>query len=519
MIAHEQEFLKAHELVEQLIEMVRQARRDGQRIDEVERTAFTELLQVGWHLLSAFIQSAGDGDLGETIEVPASSENSDVSPEEDGAATSRTLRRLLEQHTRRYVSIFGELTVTRWVYGTREGQAIEAVPLDARLGLPAGDFSYVLEDWQQRLVVKESFGEATGDLKELLGVAPSVRAAEVMNRQMAEFAPSFRLNQPPPPAQEEGELIVFTGDGKGIPMRRPPAEQPRSGTRRTKGQKANKKQMSYVGAVYTIDPFVRTAADVVDELARKQAAADRPQPQHKRVAAEMTQVLDGETCNGRVSLFGELSDEVHDRNPGGRKTVVAIMDGEQALWNVLELFLPEAVGILDLFHVLERLWNAAHVFHAEGSTAAEEFVNARLRMLLEGKVGAVIGGMRQMLTKHHLSAAKRSASSTVIGYFENNRAHMQYDRYLAAGYPIGSGVAEGACRHLVKDRMEQTGMRWTVPGAQALLHLRALYLNGDWRSFCTYRIQHEQSQLYPYKTALALYPRQAKAVSTFCPSA
>jgi hypothetical protein len=258
--------------------------------------------------------------------------------------------------------------------------------------------------------------------------------------------------------------------------------------------------MSYVGAVYTIDRFVRTADDVLDELARNEAAVDRPKPRHKRVAAEMTQVIDGEECNGRVSLFGELSEEVRERNPGEKKTVVAVMDGEKALWEVLTFFLPGAVGVLDIFHVLERLWNAAHVFHTEGSTAAEEFVNGRLRMLLEGKVGGVIGGLRQMLKKHSLSGSKRRALNTVIGYFQNNREHMQYDKYLAAGYPIGSGVAEGACRHLVKDRMEQTGMRWTVEGAQSLLHLRALYLNGNWRSFVAYRIEEEQKCIYPYKT-------------------
>ena len=502
MIAHEREFLKAHKQIEQLIENVRSAGENRQRIDEVERMIFAELLQIGLRLLSAFVASAGDGDLGETIELPPASEIPASPPDEESTAEVRTRRRLPNRRTRRYVSIFGELMLTRCVYGTREGQAIEAVPLDARLGLPAGDFSYVLEDWQQRLCVKESFGEATGDLAELLGVSPSVRAAEVMNRQMAEFAPSFRLNQPIPPANEEGELVVVTGDGKGIPMRRK-GEQPRThGQRRTKGQKANKKQMSYVGAVYTIDRFVRTPDDVLDELARKETAKNRPKPQHKRVAAEMTQVIEGEECNGRVSLFTELSEEVRERNPGDKKTVVAVMDGEKALWDVLRFFLPCVVGVLDIFHVLERLWNAAHVFHGEGSTAADEFVTNRLRMLLEGKVGSVIGGLRQMLTKHDLPASKRKVLNTVIGYFENNRENMRYDEYLAAGYPIGSGVAEGACRHLVKDRMEQTGMRWTVAGAQALLHLRALYLNGDWKTFVAHRIQEEQSALYPYKTCL-----------------
>jgi hypothetical protein len=502
MIASEREFLKAHKQFEQLIENVRRAGEDRRRIDDVERMIFAELLQMGLHLLSAFVASAGDGDLGNTIELPAVSEIPISAPNEESVTEVRTLRRLPNRHTRRYVSIFGELTMTRRVYGTREGQTIEAVPLDARLGLPAGEFSYVLEDWQQRLCVKESFGEATGDLAELLGVAPSVRAAEVMNRQMAEFVPSFRLEQRPPPPEEEGELVVYTADGKGIPMRRKSDQKRTHGQRRTKGQKANKKQMSYVGAVYTIDRFVRTADDVLDELARKEAAADRPKPRHKRVAAEMTQLIDGEECNGRVSLFGALSEQVRERNPEEKKTVVAVMDGEKALWEVLRFFLPGAVGILDLFHVLERLWNAAHVFHAEGSTDAEEFVNGRLRMLLEGKVGGVIGSLRQRLKKHSLSGSKRRALNTVIGYFENNREHMQYDQYLAAGYPIGSGVAEGACRHLVKDRMEQTGMRWTVEGAQSMLHLRALYLNGDWRSFVAYHIEQEQNRIYPYKTLL-----------------
>ena len=502
MIAYEQEFLKAHQKFEQLIEQVRQAGPAGRRVDEVERTVLAELLQVGFHLIAAFVEAAGDGDVGEAIEIPVVPESSTSTPPGQTALQVRTVRRLPEPHSRAYTSIFGKLTITRRVYGTREGQAIEAVPLDARLGLPAGEFSYVLEDWQQRLCIKESFGEATGDLAELLGVSPSVRAAEVMNRQMAEFAPSFRSDQPVPPADEEAELVIFTADGKGVPMRRQ-GEQPRThGQRRTKGQKANKKQMSYVGAVYTIDRFIRTPDSVLDELVRKETAQNRPKPRHKRVAAEMTQVVEGEECNGRVSLFGELSDEVHQRNPRGKKPVVAVMDGEKALWDVLGFFLPGAIGILDIFHVIERLWTAAHVFHVEGSAAADEFVTARLRMLLEGKVGGVIGGFRQMLTKHDLPASKRRALNTVIGYFENNRDHMRYDEYLAAGYPIGSGVAEGACRHLVKDRMEQTGMRWTVEGAQAMLHLRALYLNGDWNRFVAHRVQKEQTALYPYKTCV-----------------
>ena len=144
----------------------------------------------------------------------------------------------------------------------------------------------------------------------------------------------------------------------------------------------------------------------------------------------------------------------------------------------------------------------AHCFHKEGSDEAKQFVEERLRDLLEGRVGYVIGGLRQRLTKREAAAAsKRKVVKSAIEYLENNREHMKYDEYLAAGYPIGSGVAEGACRHLVKDRMEQTGMRWTVEGAQAMLHVRALYLNDQWEEFLEFRVEQEQARLYENNAA------------------
>lgn len=150
---------------------------------------------------------------------------------------------------------------------------------------------------------------------------------------------------------------------------------------------------------------------------------------------------------------------------------------------------------------MERLWVAAHCFHKEGSEDAGRFGEDRLRSLLKGDVGRVIGGLRQRLTKHHLSVSRRKTLESVITYLENNRRHIAYDQYLKAGYPIGSGTAEGACLHLVKDRMEQTEMRWTVSGAQAMLHLRATYLNGQCDEFVEYRIRREQNRLYAQTVA------------------
>lgn len=476
----EQLFLKAQTQLADIIRLVEQTIDKGQRIDEMERALFAELLEVGRTLLEAFVVAQGDGDIGEEVD-------------RDG----RRLRRSKDRHERRYLSIFGELSIERFVYAVRQGQKIEYAPLDQQLGLPASDFSYVLEDWQQRLCVQESYGEAVASLQRLLGVAPSERAAEQMTQRVATDAEIFQLHQAPPPGKEEGEILVATADAKGVPMRRPLEERLHSShPRRSKGQKANKKQMAYVGAVYSIDRFVRSAEDVVDEVCRHERATDRPQPQHKQVWAEMTRAGEGEVATGRARAFVEMAVACHERDPNRRKTLVCLMDGEKALWEIAGEWLPRAIGILDLFHVLERLWLAAYCFHPERSSESAEFVSHHLQMLLQGKVGYVIGGLRRLRDQRGLSGEKRRTLNAVITYYDNNRQHMQYDEYLAAGYPIGSGVAEGACRHLVKDRMERTGMRWTVTGAQPMLHLRAIHINGQWDKYMNYHIEAEQSRLY-----------------------
>ena len=319
---------------------------------------------------------------------------------------------------------------------------------------------------------------------------------EVMNRTVAGSAPAFRASWEVPPPEEEGSLLVVTADGKGVPMRRPPQVGPKPHHRRTKGEKANKKQMACVGAVYTIEPFVRTADDILDEVLRDERAGGRPEPQHKHVWAEMTRQVGGETVNAKDSLFALMESEAAARNSGHDRPVICLLDGERALWEMQREYFSDAVGILDLFHVLERLWAVAHCFHKEGSDGAEQYVEERLRDLLQGRVGYVIAGLRRRLNGGKLGGSKRKVVESAVEYLANNKDHMRYDEYLAAGYPIGSGVAEGACRHLVKDRLEQTGMRWTVEGAQAMLHVRALYLNDQWGEFLEYRIEQEQTRLY-----------------------
>jgi hypothetical protein len=480
IITPEQAALKAQVQFDALRDFIQKAAQDGQRIDTVERGLMRQLLALGHTLLSAFVAHQGDGDQGPEVETVG----------------GKTARRLPQRHSRRYVSIFGELTIDRVVYGSREGQRIERVPLDERLGLPEGEFSYVLEDWSQRLCLKGSFAEAGHSLEMLLGLKLRTRTLEHMSREVAADAPAFQDALPVPPPPEEGPLLVVTADGKGVPMRRPPQDGPRPHHRRTKGEKANKKQMACVGAVYTIGPFVRKADDILDEVLRDEKAGERPEPQHKHVWAEMTREVGGETVNAKEALFARLKAESAARNSGHDRPVICLMDGERALWDMQREHFSGAMGILDLFHVLERLWAVAHCFHKEGSESARKYVEERLRDLLQGRVGYVIAGLRRRLGGGKLGGPKRKVVKAAVEYLANNREHMKYDEYLAAGYPIGSGVAEGACRHLVKDRLEQTGMRWTVEGAQAMLHVRALYLNDQWEDFIEFRAEREQTRLY-----------------------
>lgn len=484
MMSKDQALHKTERQCSRLKVLVERAIDQGWRVDELERATFTELLDIGLSLLTAFVAAQGNGDQGPQLEHQ-----------------EQTLQRLPQEHRRRYVSIYGPLEISRCVYGTREGQEIERVPLDARLGLPAGELSYVLEDWLERMCVQNAFRESVNSLVELLGVRAkvSVDTAEEHSRQMDQHVESFRAMQPMPPPEEEEELLVTTGDGKGVPMRRlaDPAAPPRVAHRRGKGEKANKKQMSYVGAVYTIARFRRTADQILDELLRKERVQDRPRPQHKHVWAEMTRPGQNDSLlHGPSYLFAGMAVECQARDPARKKVLICLMDGEKQLWDLQKEWLGRAVGILDLFHVNERLWTAAHCFHRETSPEAGQFVERYLRMLLEGKVDSVLRSFRQLLVTRNLMGEKRKRLQATITYYENNRAHMKYDQYLAAGYPIGSGVAEGACRHLVKDRLERTGMRWSLAGAQAMLHLRALYINGNWSDFVDHRIQQEQIALY-----------------------
>jgi hypothetical protein len=472
--------------VTDLFGFVQRSAEEGKAIHEVEEGIWRRMLQMGHEALGQFLQRQGDGDLGETLTMP------------DG----HEVKRLEQPHLRCYQSIFGAFQLQRAVYGTREGQEIELVPLDARLQLPETEFSYVLQDWAQALGVEHAFARTAEVLRMILGLNLPVDSLERMNRKMSQSVADFRASRPAPAAKDEGEILVATADNKGIPMRRG-ADQLPAGARRKKGEKANKKQMAAVGCVYTVDQKVRAAEDVVAALFRECSSprpSNDPEPvaQQKRIWSTLSCERDGRFCQAEEEVFSWMADEVGPRRRRGQK-IVCVMDGQPSLWAVRKTYLPgdNVVEILDLLHVTPRLWEAAYLFHHEGSEEAASFVRDRLLRMLRGEAGYVIGGLRQMGTKHNLRGHRLAKLTTICNYLTKNLARMRYDEYLAAGYPIASGVIEGACRYVVKDRMERAGMRWTVEGAQAMLALRTTFINGQWKAFQKYRIRQERQRLYP----------------------
>jgi hypothetical protein len=490
-MTHETELLKAKNgdnllpLFCELRDLIVQAAQDGQPVHALEKAIWQQVLQIGRLALGQFFALLGNGDQGETLALP------------DG----RSCQRLEQLHERRYVSIFGEFTLRRTAYGSREGQKMEFVPLDNRLQLPESVFSYVLQDWDQAFCVEQAFGPSAQVISRMLGLRQSVDSLERMNEDMAALVLDFWEGRPKPKATEEGEVLVVSADGKGIVMRREePAPVP---AYRRKGEKASQKRMATVGTVYTVDRYERTPEQVVAALFREgpRPTESRPQPRHKHVWASLSCDDDEEPVSSVDLVYTWLADQVQQRNPAARKEMVHLSDGQTCLWDARREHLPQenATDILDILHVASYVWQAAHVFCQEGSAAAQAFARERLLRILQGQSQRVVRGLRQMGSKRGLTGAKKKALGKVCSYLQANRERMHYDAYLRQGYPIASGAIEGACRHLVKDRMERAGMHWTMEGAQAMLQVRSVYVNGDWEVYQNYRIDCETERLYPFR--------------------
>lgn len=446
-------------------------------LDKVEMEIERRMREVSRLLLQSHVKSRGPGNVGPAVEA-------------DSLSGAIEPVRLIHERDRecQYVSPFGPIGIMRSIYQKREEGSVK--PLEAALSLPRRLYSYEL----QRAVMKESakgpFGEAVDAVRAWTGQSIPLRSAETLAVEAARDFEAFYERPRNGGGSATGSVLVAALDGKGVPVVKAPPVEKRRWRRLKKGEKPGKKREATVAAVYTVAPFRRSAEDVIGEL-REKKPVSRPPVESKRVFASISK--------GQEGVCRAVAEEMARRDPDRIKRWVCLMDGARGLQrrSQIELgFLGELTMILDLFHAMEYLWKTAHAFYGEGSEKAEQYVTERLRRLLYGEVSDVARGMRQSATKRGLKGEKAKTVNTTAAYFLRNKTFMRYDEYLRDGLPIGSGAAEGACRHLVKDRMERSGMRWTIPQADAILQLRAILLSGDWDAYWEFHIEQEHNRLY-----------------------
>lgn len=451
----------------------------------------------GFELMRSLLQGHLDWRASQEQKVPVEAA--------DGIARTKA-----REKERTLETVFGEVTVNRQMYQAQGAEGL--APMDAALNLPEEHYSHGL----RRLVAEES---PLGSFDEVVERISRHTGAHVPKRQVEELAARAATDfddfyaERAVEAEETEALMILSFDGKGIAMRheslraatRAAAEATpkRLQTRLTRGEKRNRKRMATVATVYTIEPWLRTPADVLHTLRDKETEKKRPRPSNKRVWASVE--------HNAQRVINDGFAEALRRDPERKRTWVVLVDGQRdQLRHIREAARKAKVNttiVLDIVHVLEYLWKAAYVFHAEGSEEAETWVRDRLFALLKGRSGGTVArSIRDMVKRRSLSTEDAEPAERCACYLVANTRYLHYDRALAAGFPIATGVIEGACRHLIQDRMGRTGARWSLTGAEAVLRLRALRASGDFEAYWRFHLEREKKRVHLEHYANATAP-------------
>lgn len=413
-------------------------------------------------------------------------------------------------HRRGLRSVFGLVGVTRLAY-RRRGQA-NLHPADTTLNLPQELHSHGLRRLAAVEAASGSIEEAQSSIERSTGERLGKRQIEEMVGRAAADFDAFYAER----ARTSGDpsdLLVLTCDGKGIVMR-PEALRPATAeaaeqaahklqTRLSPGEKRNRKRMAEVGGVYDATPAPRTPVDVLARSEKDGEVALGPVADNKWLMASVVE--------DAAAVVGRIFDEAERRDPGHRRTWVVLVDGNNHQIERIEAEAQrrkvEVSIVVDLIHVLEYLWLAARGFFQD-DTEAEAWVLDKALEVLDGHAGLVAGAIRRKATYHRLDPADRAGADRCADYLTNKAPYLDYATALEQGWPIATGVIEGACRHLVKDRMDRTGARWALDGAEAVLRLRALVTNGDFDEYWRFHLSREHERVH-----LARYapPALAKA--------
>jgi hypothetical protein len=465
---------------------------------EAEKGIFKRLLPIGLAAMKLYFAQRGTGDVGPAV------------TREDGMI----LPREKPLRGRDYCSLFGTFAVARTCDRAPGEPGI--FPLDAQVNLPARCYSYFLQEWMTVFEVEHPFKESAGFFAQLF----DLEVAESVGREVAQEAPAdyeaFYAQRPVPPEESEGALLVVSFDGKGVPMIKEEAVtlKAKVGT----GEKRQRKKEALVGVSYTVDAKPRSPEGLAELLVDPEAARARRQREDTREDAPRAQQVRrlASLVRTKQAVMELIRADAERRDPQHRKPLVVLLDGALCLWSLAPRLFREwrrVTCVLDIMHVVGYLWAAANALFGERSKRGTRWVQAKLTEILRGRVGYVIGGLRQLLTKRRLRKSVQETLAKVIIFFQNHRRWMQYDGYLAAGLPVGTGVVESACGSVVKHRMEGEGKRWSLEGAEAILALRSLKKShdNDLRDYWRFRARQVRVRLYGGKPQYTPTPRLRRA--------
>jgi hypothetical protein len=427
------------------------------------------------------------------------------------------------RRARGLLTVFGLVTAMRMTYGARRRGSLS--PLDASLNLPKELHSHGLRRLAAVEAARGSFDATVEAIERNTGTRLAKRQAEeLVERAAQDFDAFYDRPESAEAAASEKDLLVLSLDGKGIVMRH---EHLREATRKaaesaqhklerrlSKGEKRDRKRMATVAAVYDLTAQARRPEDVLAELRPvRDVSKPRPRAKNKRVWASVEKSAEAVTS--------EVFEEARRRDPECRRRWVVLVDGDR---HQIARVRAEAKRrgmsrdvtlVVDFIHVLEYLWDAAWCFFEEGDKEAERWVTERAFAVLEGRSSDVAAGIRRSATLRELPPDKRIGADDCADYLIAKRSMLRYDQYLRRGLPIATGVIEGACRHLIVDRLDITGARWSVRGAEAILRLRSLRSSGDFDAYWTFHLEAEHARnhasRYAAKPALRVIPGGASS--------
>ncbi|CAN5238505.1 hypothetical protein BH09MYX1_BH09MYX1_64370 [soil metagenome] len=414
---------------------------------------------------------------------------------------------------RQLVTTLGRVPVPRRAY--QAPGTTDLHPMDAVLNLPREMYSHGVRRMVAKECARASYDEVVEIVADYTGVQIGKRQVEELAVRAAQDFDGF-YEQRAAKRDPQTDLLVLSTDGKGIAMRhedlreatRRAAEQneQKLETRLTPGEKSNRKRMAQVAAIYSIAPFPRSASDVVHSL-RNPSEVDtkRPRPTEKRVWASVEK--------DPRKVIREIFADALKRDPERARRWVVLVDGEPRQLRAVKAEAKRAgvkvTLILDVIHVIEYLWGAARALFGQSNSSGERWVSDRLLALLTGRSGGdVAGTIRWWAARKKLDAAARAAIDTTCHYLSSRMRTrlMHYEAALRDGLPIATGVIEGACRYLVKDRMDRTGARWSLNGAEAVLRLRAVRASGDFDDYWAFHLTQESARNHASRYESATIP-------------